>query len=206
MPCVSTSACRTLVRWMRGGWIALLLGGWIILALWPSQPAQSEGACTAPFFSEYVEGSGYNKGVEIFNGAADAVDLAGLEIHIYRDGGDQVSAVIPLTGTLPSGETWVVAHTSAEFDADFRSGSLNFNGDDGVALVENGVILDFIGDTLGDPGSAWGSGDTSTRDHTLRRLPWVSQGDADPADPFDPATEWEGHPRDTFDGLGWRWA
>ncbi len=180
-------------------WILTLLMGWI----GSLQPARGAPACTTLFFSEYVEGSGYNKDLEIFNGLDETVDLTGYEIRIYRNGGGTYDRQIPLAGALAPGEVFVVAHSSANFDADMKSSSLDFNGDDGVALVKEGAIIDFIGDTLGDPGSEWGSGDASTQDNTLRRKSWVTAGDANPNDPFDPAAQWDGFPKDAFDGLGW---
>ena len=195
-----------MVRFARA--ILIVFGMWAFLSGWMDQraPAHSASLCTSLFFSEYVEGSSYNKGVEIFNGLGRDVDLSGYVIRIYRNGGSEFDKQIPLSGLLANGDVLVVAHSAAAFDADMKTGSLDFNGDDGVALVKDGAIIDFIGDTRGDPGAGWGSGPTSTKDHTLRRKPWVAAGDADPTDPFDPAAQWDGYPKDTFDGLGWHTA
>ncbi len=185
-------------------WVGALIAS--VLWMWTPVARGAPQSCSSLFFSEYVEGSSYNKAVEIFNGTTQDEDLTGYEIRIYRNGGaDYDHPPIALSGVLASGDVFVVAHSSASFagSADWMTTKLDFNGDDGVALVRNGVILDFIGDTLGDPGSQWGSGETSTRDHTLRRKSWVAGGDANPSDPFDPAAEWDGYPRDTIDGLGW---
>ena len=51
-------------------------------------------------------------------------------------------------------------------------------------------------------GDAWGRGDTTTRDHTLRRSPGICSGDPVHADGFDPAKEWIGFPIDTLNDLG----
>lgn len=64
------------------------------------------------------------------------------------------------------------------------------------------VVVDVIGQVGVDPGSEWGSGDTSTKDNTIRRMPAICQGDTDGTDAFDPSLEWEGFAKDTFDGLG----
>ena len=182
-------------------WFGVLLLG--ITGAWLPAAQSAPQGCSSLFFSEYVEGSSYNKGVEIFNGLGRDEDLSIYEIRVYRNGGADYDRVIPLTGALAGGEVFVVAHSSAAFDADLKTGKLDFNGDDGVALVKDGVILDFIGDVLGDPGSQWGSGNVSTKDHTLRRKRGVAAGDANPNDPFDPTAEWDGFPKDAFDGLGW---
>ncbi len=179
--------------------IAVLAWFGLLLATipWPGgrQARGAPQACTTLFFSEYVEGSGTLKAVEIFNGMGWDEDLSGYEIRIYRNGRATADRHIALWGTLSTGHVQVLRHSDI--------GALDFNGDDGVALVKNGQIIDFIGDTLGDPGSQWGSGLTSTKDNTLRRKPWVARGDTNPADPFVPATQWVGFAKDTLDGLGW---
>lgn len=71
-----------------------------------------------------------------------------------------------------------------------------------MALTHSGVAIDIIGQIGLDPGQEWGSGLTSTRDHTLRRKASVTAGDTDGTDTFDPSVEWDGFPVDTFDGLG----
>ena len=59
-------------------------------------------------------------------------------------------------------------------------------------------------DVIGQIGvwSEWGSGVTSTKDNTIRRQTSICAGDPDGSDPFDPVVEWDGFPKDTFDGLG----
>jgi len=194
---------------MRYGRLAVLIwmAALFVAGSWGWTPAArgASQSCSALFFSEYVEGSSYNKGLEIFNGLGMGEDMSAYEIRIYRNGRANYDKTIPLSGVLAAGDVFVVAHSSASFAAlaDMTTTSLDFNGDDGVALVKNGVILDFIGDTLGDPGAQWGSGGVGTKDHTLRRKSWISDGDTNPADPFDPAAEWDGYPKDAFDGLGW---
>jgi uncharacterized protein len=81
---------------------------------------------------------------------------------------------------------------------------INFNGDDAVVLRHGGALVDVIGQIGTDPGSEWGTGDASTADNTIRRKVTVAVGDTVGDDPFDPATEWDGFPSNTFDGLGSR--
>lgn len=68
--------------------------------------------------------------------------------------------------------------------------------------LNKGVMLDAIGQVGFDPGSEWGSGLVSTKDNTIRRKDSVCQGDTVETDAFDPAPEWDGFTKDTFDGLG----
>ncbi len=86
--------------------------------------------------------------------------------------------------------------------ADQLTANFLWNGNDAVALRHGGTIVDVIGQIGVDPGAAWGSGDTLTADHTLRRKPSVQGGDTDGTNAFDPSPEWLGLPVDTFDGLG----
>ncbi|HEX6418209.1 MAG TPA: lamin tail domain-containing protein [Acidimicrobiales bacterium] len=161
------------------------------------------------FLSEYVEGSGFNKAVEIFNGTGAPVDLAasGYKLELYSNGSPAPSQAVALTGTVADGDVYVLAHASADpailTQADQISSSVvNFNGDDALALRRGGAAVDILGQIGFDPGSEWGTGPTSTADNTIRRLPTIGAGDTDGDDPFDPAAEWEGFPQNTFDGLG----
>ena len=86
--------------------------------------------------------------------------------------------------------------------ADQTTGAGLYNGDDAVALVKAGAIVDILGQIGVDPGSEWGSGLTSTADNTLRRAADTCVGDADGANAFDPSVGWSGFAQDTADGLG----
>jgi predicted extracellular nuclease len=159
------------------------------------------------FFSEYIEGSGYNKALEIFNPTVDSIDLAlgSYSIRIYFNGNAAPSDIFQLTGALSPSETYVIAHPSADTAiknaADILS-NLTFNGDDAIVLFKGTDIIDGIGRIGEDPGSEWGSGLAGTQDNTLRRRPEITAGDMDPYDAFYPSTEWEGFALNTLDGLG----
>jgi uncharacterized protein len=161
------------------------------------------------FFSEYVEGSGFNKAIEIFNGSGAPVDLAagGYTLELYSNGAATASQTVALTGTIADGDVYVVSRADANqvivAQADqLAPAVVNWNGDDAVVLRKAGAPVDVIGQIGVDPGTQWGTGLTSTLDHTLRRLATISGGDPDGTNPFDPAAEWEGFAADTFDGLG----
>ena len=79
---------------------------------------------------------------------------------------------------------------------------MNFNGDDAVVLRKGTTVLDVIGRIGEDPGTQWGTGLTTTLDHTLRRKSTIQTGDTNGADVFDPAMEWDGFAINTFNGLG----
>jgi predicted extracellular nuclease len=167
------------------------------------------GAPTELFFSEYVEGSSFNKAVEIYNGTGAPVDLgaSGYKLELYSNGAATASASANLTGSLANGDVFVVSHASASStilaQADLQNSTVaNWNGDDAVVLRKGATIVDVIGQIGSDPGTEWGTGLTSTADNTLRRKTSVEAGDVNGADAFDPAAEWNGFASDTFDGLG----
>ncbi len=190
--------------------LLLALPGEVMAAPAPSasnmQPESISAQPTELFFSEYVEGSSNNKVLEIYNGTGSTVDLNTYTIEIYFNGSTSAGATISLSGNLASGDVFVIANSSADASvlaiADMTSGSMSFNGDDAIVLKNGSTVVDSIGQVGFDPGSEWGSGDTSTRDNTIRRMDTVCQGDTVVDDTFDPAIEWVGYPQDTFDGLG----
>ncbi len=161
------------------------------------------------FFSEYVEGSGFNKAVEIFNGTGAPIDLAaaGYTLELYSNGAAAPSQTVALSGTVADGDVFVVTRADADAALVAQADQLapaviNFNGDDAVALRKAGAPVDVIGQIGFDPGAEWGTGATSTADNTIRRLPTVSAGDTDGTNAFDPAIEWEGFPLNALDGVG----
>jgi predicted extracellular nuclease len=102
----------------------------------------------------------------------------------------------------------VKTHKMPEAPVSTRSGPkgdtviTTFNVENLFDLELNVPVVDVIGEVGYDPGSEWGSGDTSTQNNTIRRKASVCEGDADGTDAFDPALEWDGFAQNTFDGLG----
>ena len=188
------------------------LGGLLLLSACSHvKPVPALGTAAAPtelFFSEYLEGSGNNKALEIYNGTGAAVDLSGsgYAVDFYFNGSASASTKVPLTGTVAAKDVFVLADNDAAAPvldvADQTSTASFFNGDDAVVLRKGTTVLDVIGQIGTDPGSEWGTGLTSTQDNTLRRKESVMQGDSNGTDAFDPAVEWDGFATDTFAGLG----
>jgi len=191
-----------------GSCIGLELGCTDILAMnFDSTANTSNGSCIFLadkidlFFSEYGEGSSNNKYIEIYNSTANSVDLssygitrvsnAPTTVGVYEYWVDFDSAAVILAN-----DVYVICHPSADSiilaQADMTYSVLS-NGDDGFALVYGGkpsspvlpgneyIILDFLGDFNGDPGSGWDvAGVTeATYDHTLVRKCAVTQGNTD---------------------------
>ncbi|WP_277673713.1 thermonuclease family protein [Piscibacillus halophilus] len=170
--------------------------------------------------SEYIEGSSYNKAIEIYNGTSESIDLSPYSIVTFTNGAsfepdDGFANELDLTGTIEPGETFVMAHGQADqaildvADVSGTSYAYNFNGNDAIVLFKNydeetrsGDIIDSIGKVGEDPGSYWGTPQHKTQDMTLLRDYSVTAGDTNATDDFDPTVEWIAFPRDTFDYLG----
>ena len=163
-------------------------------------------ATTELFISEYIEGSSFNKAIEIYNGTGSAVDLAagGYTLELYSNGSATASQSVTLSGIIADGDVFVLAHASADAailaQADLISSAvINFNGDDAIVLRKNGAVVDAFGQIGVDPGSQWTGGG---QDDTLRRKEDVCAGDTNPDDAFDASVEWDTFTINTFDGLG----
>jgi hypothetical protein len=159
------------------------------------------------FISEYVEGSGNNKALEVYNGTGAAVTLTDhYDVQLFANGSATATATIPLVGTIADGDVFVLARSAALAAivavADQTTTNFLWNGNDAVALRKDGALVDVIGQIGADPGVEWGTGDASTADNTLRRKASIQAGDPDGSDSFDPAGQWDGFPIDSFDGLG----
>jgi len=160
--------------------------------------ATTSSVATDLFFSEYIEGSSYNKALEIFNGTGAAVDLSNYVIRGNHNGSawEEVFS-FPVGTMLANGDVYVLAHELANAsilaEADSivldpygtgTSNVVNFNGDDVRALCKvagtDTTIIDIIGlYDLVDPGSGWDVAGvtTATANHTLVRKSSVTQGD-----------------------------
>lgn len=166
-------------------------------------PAEPPPKVHAFLLSEYVEGSSNNKAIEIH--ATEASTLDGCELRFYFNGGAEPSR-LTLDGFVPAGHTYAVCTEELAVQIAprcARSASLRFNGNDAVSLACDGVVIDTFGQVGSDPGKAWGSGDSATVDHTLRRKCDAS-ADAIADDAFEPALAWDAFPIDHFDDLGER--
>jgi hypothetical protein len=159
--------------------------------------------------SEYIEGSSYNKAIELYNGRGIPVDLSMYKLVLYSNGAATPTASLAFSGTLAAGDTYVVAHGSAAAAilalADITSSSvINYNGDDAVSLerVADSSKVDVLGQIGFDPGTYWGTSADNTLDHTLVRKPTVLKGDADGSNAFDPSPEWLFYAQNTFTYLG----
>ncbi|GGA77606.1 5'-nucleotidase C-terminal domain-containing protein [Ornithinibacillus halotolerans] len=147
------------------------------------------------FISEYVEGSSFNKAIEIFNGTGEAINLADYTLELYSNGASSPSQSLTLSGVLPHGDVFVLAHASAHEDilalADVTNNAvINFNGDDAVVLKHKDSILDVLG-TIGVR-------DNYGADKTLVRNSSIIA----PNSSYD-SNEWTNQGKDNFTYLGY---
>lgn len=155
--------------------------------------------------SEYVEGGGYNKAIEIYNTSSTAVSLDGYTINLYSNG-KTVSTSEELSGSVAAESTFVIvtSDTRAVDDlkakADIFSGAVNFNGDDAFTLTLGDTVIDSFGQV--GVQEVWTAGGVTTKDKTLRRKADVTSGRTDATSAFDPSEQWLQFDKDDFSGLG----
>ncbi|MDP6945306.1 MAG: hypothetical protein QF464_14255, partial [Myxococcota bacterium] len=128
---------------------------------------------------------------ELFNLADDGVDvdLSAYEIRRLAGGGEWTDPAFThvLSGTLAAGKTYVLCDAEAAdlaewCDAFLEAPSvLSFTGDDALALVLGGDVVDQIGEEGPDPGAGWEVAGVSaaTKDHVLVRSPSTFGGTTD---------------------------
>lgn len=129
------------------------------------------GQATDLFISEYVEGSGSEKYIEIYNGTGVSVNLSDYRLRLYANGSATTTNDVLLSGTLADGQVVVYKNTASTLFAGINNASVNFNGDDAIVLykVSTNSNIDIFGRIGNDPGTAWTTTGYSTLDKTLRR-------------------------------------
>ena len=159
------------------------------------EPEVPTGDPTALIISEYVEGSGNNKYLEIANISDSEIDLAAYTLRKYVNGAEDNFDDMALSGTLASKAVKVFRINTSELTLPegvtaeaTNSQVLNFNGDDPVALICNGEVVDLLG-VFGDVDFG--------KDVTLRRKSSVTA----PSATYN-VDEWDTLEKDDVSGLG----
>ena len=194
------------------------------LAIYSAANAQ----CNELFISEYVEGTGYDKAIEIYNPTSSSISLTGYRLERFSNGSSTSSSggVLNLSGTIAAGATWVVTNNNTtapvtspaltamadQLDNPYPAPTY-MNGNDAIVFYKNTAIVDIFGKT-GDAAmvtsSGWSdmppydgsAGAIWTENYTLVRKASVMQGvTANPAQ-FIVTTEWDSLSVNTFSGLG----
>ena len=154
------------------------------------------------FISEYVEGSGNNKAIEIANITENPINLSNYSIKKQSNGaGDWVNE-LPLSGTIAVNDVFVMIHFQAddntltsEADLVAPQGSnygapINFNGNDPIGLFKDGVLIDIVG--------VLGESVKNFENMTLRRKTNVAEPNTRYTE-----SEWDEFPQGTVDGIGY---
>ena len=184
-----------------GKWLIGLFAGMLACGMNSQLQAQDYSDLIV---SEYVEGSGNNKAIEIYNGTGESVSLDDYVIRIAQNGNDfnlsdnNQGLYSKLSGSLANGETYVIisnaggsAAPNQELTdlAQLKSAAVAaMNGDDAIGLFKGETLVDVVGISE--------KNNKILEDVTLRRLPG-----------FGPNTtftmeEWEKAEKDDFSDLG----
>ncbi len=144
----------------------------IVVSAWAAQ-----AQCSDLFFSEYVEGSGNSKCVEIYNPTPNPIDLSQYTFKRYSNGGTSNPDVLTLSGTIQPYDVIIIANGQTDtvdlgggstsppcdpalqaladiLDNDYPAPSY-FNGDDALTIEKGATIVDIFGKVGEDPGGAW---------------------------------------------------
>ncbi len=188
--------------------------------------------CTEIFISEYVEGSGNDKALELYNPTSSPINLSGYTIERHSNGAADAVAggTTALTGVIGAGQTFVIVNgqTTGNASSPAVSPALQLfadqldgvypaptymNGNDAIVLKKNGVMIDILGKS-GDASIAssqsWSdefpydgsAGAWWTKDHSLQRKFAVTGGVTANPTTFIVTSEWDSLPKDTWTNLG----
>jgi hypothetical protein len=162
--------------------------------------------CNELFISEYVEGTGNDKALEIYNPTNNPISLTGYRVERFSNGASTSSSggVTNLTGTIAAHDVFVLVNgqtttsgtspacsPTLQAMADQLDGAYPaptyMNGNDAIVLYKNTSIIDIFGmtgDAAMTSGYGWSdafpydgsAGTIWTENHTLIRKPGVTQG------------------------------
>ena len=147
------------------------------------------------FFSEYMEGSGSNKALEIANFTGATVDLSEYSIKLSSNGNIAWtnSYNFPSNASIPNEDVYVVANGGTSVCTNVLDNLNNaitgFNGNDALGLFKNAVLIDILG-TLGDA-NVYAENTTLVRNATITNGSTVYN-----------ANEWTSYPQNNCTNLG----
>ncbi len=171
--------------------------------------------CSELFISEYIEGWGNNKAIEIYNPTNSSISLSDYRIERYSNGATsaQSNQKVDLSGTLQANSVVVVIDKQDPDGVDFEApvwdelaeaadlwvcpvyeenNAMYFNGNDAIVLrkISTNTPVDIFGKIGEDPGATgWAE---MTQNHTLIRKPSVTSGDIDALNEYLVVDEWDG--------------
>ncbi len=149
----------------------------LLSALFTALTVVALGQCSDIFISEYVEGSGNNKAIELYNPTASAIDLSEYTLKRYSNGSTSNPDVLVLSGTIPAYGVVVISNGQTDsvtlsgggisppcdpalraladiLDNDYPA-PCYFNGNDAMTIEKGATIIDILGKVGENPGGAW---------------------------------------------------
>lgn len=142
------------------------------------------------FISEYVEGSSYNKAIEIANFTSKTITLNAYSLKIATNGnGFGNTYHFPNNTQLAPKSVYVVTHNNtsskcSKFSNDTNSTVINFNGNDAIGLFKNDKLIDVVGKP--NQSTSFGSNKTLIRKSTITApntnytpSEWITKGKND---------------------------
>ena len=155
----------------------------------------SSGGDIDIFFSEYIEGSGSNKALEIANFTGADVNLSAYTIKLNPNGGSSWGPALPFpnNASIINGDVYVIANGGSTICTDqddyLNNDMTSFNGNDAIGLFKNDILLDIIG--------VFQSNAVFAENTTLVRKPIIDR----PTTTFN-INEWDAFPSNNCDDLG----
>ena len=146
------------------------------------------------FFSEYVEGSGTNKALEIANFTGASIGLSSYSLKLASNTGSFSTTYNFPNGSIANGDVFVVANSGLSSSCQSQQDDVNnsitgFNGNDAIGLFKNDELIDIIG--------IEGDGGTFAENVTLIRKPTVEF----PTTTYD-SDQWNVEAQDDCSNLG----
>ena len=119
-----------------------------------SQDTSASADPTASIYiSEYVEGSGNNKYIELYNPRGTPFSLSGWSLRQYPNGANEPSGgnyTLNLSGNIPAGGVFVIRNSQATIwsgTANMSDGlnTMGYNGNDAMGLFNGATLVDIVG-------------------------------------------------------------
>ena len=147
------------------------------------------------FFSEYMEGSGTNKALEIANFTGATVNLSEYSIKLSSNGNSTWTNTynFPSNASISNEDVFVVANGGTSvcinvFD-NLNNAITEFNGDDALGLFKNDILIDILGKR--SDATVYAENTTLVRNATITNGSTVYN-----------ANEWTSYPQNTCTNLG----
>jgi hypothetical protein len=167
-------------------------------------------ACSQLLFSEYIEETGSNKAIEIYNPRPLAINLSDYAVRMYDNGSVTATQILQCSGILLPYNVYVVVSSGNGQDptdplilaqSDTLHPVANHSANDAIELVYSGEVIDVIGQVGENPGQlGWIFGNASTSNHALVRRPEVTSPNSDWSVV---SGQWIAYEPEDFSHIGW---